>query len=120
MSFSQLFIDDDFENVVDDLELVTLRQKGIDLPVTYTDHTNITALRRALRRSEKAAKPPGTLMSVVTIRWHLNSSDLEVIPRYQDQIVDADGVTYIIERVEVVTNQSRYQCDCFRSTEVDT
>jgi hypothetical protein len=90
----------DFETIVDALETVTFRRQNADAePITYTDTTGVTALRRAAKRGERHARPVGTQLASHAVRWHLDAEGLPAgtIPRPRDRIKDSTDIEWIIE-----------------------
>lgn len=115
----ELDIADDFELVVDDLELVTFRRKAAGTD-TFTNIADITALRRAEKRIERKA-PHGATVAVVSCRWHLDAEGTEGYhPAPRDRIRDAAGVEFVVERCDISTNRTRYVCDTTRLNSTNT
>ncbi len=94
------------------LETVTVRRRSAG--DVFADTTDVPALRRASTKQEHAVGGGGALAGTDTV-FHLHAAALsDVPPRARDVILDASGVSYTIERVDVQTFGTRFRCDCVR------
>ncbi len=96
---------DDFSNVVDGREAVTVRRPGSSA-VSSTS----SALRRAVTTHEaETSRGEYTLSDVV---WHLPAGDISSPPSPADVIVDGDAARWTILAVTRTTADSRWRCVC--------
>lgn len=105
---------DDFADVVDGTETVTLKRRGSG---------NQTVVTRALRRvvdtrEARVRNRYNTWKSVASegrhtasdAAWHLPSEQLGDAPRLGDLIIDGAGVRWTILDVQLTTLRTRWQC----------
>ncbi len=80
---------------------------------TFATGVTITgALKRVVA---KGVLQSGGLLVDVTVIWHITAAELgATMPRVSDVYVDADGVRWSVERVEVQTLATRYRLTCRR------
>ncbi len=91
----------DFAEVADSLEPVTLRRRASGEEISVT-----AALRRGMVLNEAAASDGKYLAT--DVRWHLPISALSTQPAPGDQIIDAAGNDYTILSVQEQTTRSRW------------
>ncbi len=105
---------DDFAQIHDALETVTLRRRG------SSTQTIITAAARAAvglkeatfmnrSNSQKEAGADGQYTASDTV-WHLSADQLADSPALGDTIVDAAGRRWTVLDVRLLTLQSRWRC----------
>jgi len=93
---------DDFVDVADGLESITLNRRG-------SDAESITnALRREVTTREAAASN-GKLTTADT-RWHFPVSAVDSIPALGDVVEDASGNQFTVMDVQEATLGKRYKC----------
>jgi len=94
---------DDFTNVVDGLQPVTLLRPG-SFESTSVKH----ALRRSIRTRE--AQPADGQYTASDVAWHLPDSEVSDPPRPGDLIVDSQMRRWTILRVRQATLGGRWRC----------
>ena len=115
-----LDISADFEEVVDNVETVTLRRLNPD-GQSYTDTTGVIALARVIRRLERDVGPIGSRASVVTCRFHLDINTAGLLPpKARDRIKRSDNVEYVVETCVIASFATRYQVETVRLAGVNT
>lgn len=97
---------DDFLNVTDQLEPVTLSRPGD----SSVEAIECQALRAALRRSEAGAK--ASLLSESDTIWHLLASELPWPPQPGDAIEDSAGRRWTVLAAARMAATSRWRCRC--------
>lgn len=98
-----LNLDDDFLNVADNLEPVTLRTPGTTATLDVPE-----ALRRRVSVSEAAAA--GGKYSASDVAWHLPAGVVTVQPALGSTITDSAGSTWTVLEVHLETLGSRWRC----------
>ena len=96
---------DDFAEVTDALEPVTLTRQGSSTTSEVTG-----ALRRVLTTAEARASQGNFTTSDVA--WHLPGDEPDAPPRLGDVIVDADGRRWTVLAVQQTTLGGRRRCVC--------
>ncbi len=105
---------DDFPDVADGTETVTLRRRGSGAQTTITD-----ALRRAVVTRQARVRnryntwkdvPSDGRHTAADVAWHLPVGQLGDPPRLGDSIIDGDGQRWTILGVQRATLQTRWQC----------
>ena len=105
---------DDFADVVDATESVTLKRRG-----TSSATAIAAALRRAVDTHQASArnlyntwKKPASAghLTACDVIWHLPKEQLSEAPRLGDLIVDADNARWTILDVRLATLKTRWQC----------
>jgi len=105
---------DDFADVVDGTETVTLKRRG-----SSSETVIANALRRAVDTSEAKVrnlyntwKTPASdgRHTAGDVTWHLPKEQLSDAPRLGDLIVDGDSGRWTILDVRLATLQTRWQC----------
>ena len=96
---------DDFPNVVDRGEAVTLHRPGRSATISSDG-----VLRRAVTTQEaETSRGEYTLSDVV---WHLPASDISEPPAPADVIVDGDAARWTVLVAARTTADSRWRCVC--------
>lgn len=107
---------DDFSNVIDGLQSVTLTRSGSSTPVQIED-----ALRRAVTTAEAAtvrstfsasSSPSQGKYTASDVAWHLPAAALGEPPLPGDVIEDGDSRRWTVLAVVQATLDSRWRCIC--------
>lgn len=89
---------------VQNVETVTLRVKTGE--GTYTTQTVANAKRRVTEAFHD------TLLSQQNMPWHLWAAFLAgTVPKENDEIEDAQGVRWVIQRVRIESLRQRFRCE---------
>ena len=108
---------DDFGQVADNTEAVTLLRRGTTPGGTGTAISH--ALRRGARSGEFAARNRNESRRYVNsdgqciaadIDWHLPAVELDEPPNIGDTILDGDGRRWTILEMELIMLRSRWKC----------
>ena len=106
--------DDDFADVVDGLETVTLRRRGSSTQtvVTHTLRRAVDTREARVRNLYNTWKSPASSgrHAASDVTWHLPSEQLSDAPRLGDLIIDGDGQRWTILDVQLATLRTRWQC----------
>lgn len=101
-------IEDDMD-IVDGLEKVTVLQVNPDTGATLATARKVVTLQRAISAAP-AILNDGEIPKR-SGRMHIKASSIAFEPSRRDKIVEADGSTWIIESVAIVTLKTRYACE---------
>ena len=98
-----LKLDDDFSELVDGLEPVTLRRRG------SAKSLKIKAAYREQAETQEA-EPSGGAAQQADVVWHLQLPGEESAPRLGDLVVDAQANHWTLLEVEQLSRLGRWKC----------
>lgn len=112
MNFADSIRDD--MDVVDALDTVTLYAVNPQTGAVNDTSPNVVVLHRVEENQEMQVGE--ATVQVNTCRFHLQAVTCNFVPKERYQILDSDGVTWVIGRVNRAGLSTRYACETVKLT----